>query len=303
MLVSFCSRAAEPQACISQTKKSIVDKSISNKSIIKMSSTKAAVFTSLISLCATSLTAANATELSCNDIDANHLSATYKVHHASGQQSTMTLLRNKDQVIYQRSPVSFEMWNKQEEYVRYFPEQQRSISYRKGDLRSLNMHFDFEQLNHLVSTSLISKLTQSEQAIPPIAADREHQIAALECLSANRYHGALRLSQVQLVWAEKIALPVTMDVTMEVAKDVAMDMQQANQKVSYQLTSLKALSSDDFTSLISGYRDMDFADVGDNESDPFIAKMIHQGFIQHGSSGFYDSQGNQLSGGDSGHQH
>ncbi|ABV86470.1 hypothetical protein [Shewanella pealeana] len=295
MLVSFCSRAAEPQASISQTEKSIVDKSIINKSIIKTSMTKAAFFTSLISLCATSLTAANATELSCNDIDANHLSATYKVHHASGQQSTMTLLRNKDQVIYQRSPVSFEMWNKQGEYVRYFPEQQRSISYRKGDLRSLNMHFDFEQLNHLVSTSLISKLTQSEQAIQPIAADRENQITALECLNANRYHGALHLSQVQLVWAEKIALPVTMDVTM--------DMQQANQKVSYQLTSLKALSNDDFTSLISGYRDMDFADVGDNESDPFIAKMIHQGFIQHGSSGFYDSQGNQLSGGDSGHQH
>lgn len=280
MLVSLCSRMTDYQAKSSLAKKSIG---------------KATIFTSLISLCATSLTAANATELSCNDIDANHLSATYKVHHASGQQSTMTLLRNQDQVIYQRSPVSFELWNKQGEYVRYFPKQQRSISYRKGDLRSLNMHFDFEQLNQLVSTSLISKLNKSEQANPPFAADRENQIAAPECLNANRYHGALQLSQVQLIWAEKVTLPVTMDVTM--------GMQQNNQKVSYQLVSLNALSSDDFTSLISGYRDMDFADVGDNESDPFIAKMIHQGFIQHGSSGFYDSQGNPLSGGDSGHQH
>ncbi|WP_299807946.1 hypothetical protein [uncultured Shewanella sp.] len=284
MLFSFLPQSTDVQAETSLTKKS---------------SSKVAVFTSLIMLCTTSLTAANATELDCKDIDTDHLSATYTVKHASGQQSTMTLLRNKDKVIYQRSPVSFEMWNKQGEYVRYFPNEQRSISYRKGDLLSLNMHFDFEQLNHLVSTSLIDKLTQSEQANQAFADERENQIAALGCIDTNRYQTVLHHSLLKLVWADKIALPVAMDVTM----DVAMEVEQDSNKVSYQLVALKALSNDDFTSLISGYRDMDFADVGDNESDPFIAKMIHQGFIQHGSTGFYDSQGNQLSGGESGHQH
>jgi hypothetical protein len=26
---------------------------------------------------------------------------------------------------------------------------------------------------------------------------------------------------------------------------------------------------------------MDFADIGDNEADPFVAKMIRQGFVAH----------------------
>lgn len=279
-MLSLFSQSAEPLA---ETRR------------VKKSSSKAAVFTSLIVLCTASITMVNATSLSCNDIDANHLSATYTVKHPSGQQSTMTLLRNNHQVIYQRSPVSFEMWNKQGEYVRYFPNEQRSISYRKGDLLSLNIHFDFEQLNHLVSTNVLNQLSLSEQTSQAFADERENQIAALGCIDTNRYQTALHHSQLKLVWADKIALPVAMDVTANIEQD--------SNKVSYQLVALKALSNDDFTSLISGYRDMDFADVGDNESDPFIAKMIHQGFIQHGSSGFYDSQGNQLSGGESGHQH
>ena len=41
----------------------------------------------------------------------------------------------------------------------------------------------------------------------------------------------------------------------------------------------------------------DYADVGDNESDPFLMKMIKLGFVQHGASGFYNSDGSPLSGG------
>lgn len=47
------------------------------------------------------------------------------------------------------------------------------------------------------------------------------------------------------------------------------------------------------------YQMTDYADIGDNESDPFLRKMIHLGFVKHGSSGFYDANGNKLSGGHS----
>jgi hypothetical protein len=50
----------------------------------------------------------------------------------------------------------------------------------------------------------------------------------------------------------------------------------------------------------SAYLSTDFADIGDNESDPFFRKMINLGFIEHSASGFYDSEGNSLS---SAHQH
>ena len=50
----------------------------------------------------------------------------------------------------------------------------------------------------------------------------------------------------------------------------------------------------------STYQSTDFADIGDNESDPFFRKMINLGFIEHSASGFYDSEGHSLS---SAHQH
>lgn len=46
-----------------------------------------------------------------------------------------------------------------------------------------------------------------------------------------------------------------------------------------------------------GYATTDFADVGDNESDPFLMKMIRLGFVEHGAAGFYNSDGSPLAGG------
>lgn len=43
------------------------------------------------------------------------------------------------------------------------------------------------------------------------------------------------------------------------------------------------------------YQATDFADIGDNESDPFLIKMINLGFIEHGSSGIYNTQGESMS--------
>ena len=56
--------------------------------------------------------------------------------------------------------------------------------------------------------------------------------------------------------------------------------------------------------ILMAYHATDFADIGDNEADPFFRKMINLGFIDHHASGFYDSQGNAISGNDhSSHQH
>ena len=253
---------------------------------------KAAVFSSVIycGLFAAMLVVIPSTAIaskmalaSCEQIDPAHVSATYTVTNNAGQQKTITLLRNNDQLIYQRSPVSFELWDSNGEYVRYFPAQQRSISYRKGDLLSLNMHFDFEQLNHLIPPSALQSLTQ----IKPTANNAINDV----CPANEHYQGQLGHSQFEIDWVEHLALPANMHISQD-------GMQQQ-----YQLVAIKTLSDKAFSALTANYRDLDFADVGDNESDPFIAEMIHQGFIQHGNSGFYDSQGNQLSSNSQGHQH
>jgi len=51
----------------------------------------------------------------------------------------------------------------------------------------------------------------------------------------------------------------------------------------------------------TAYKTTDFIDIGDNESDPFLRKMINLGFVSHGASGFYDADGHALEG--RGHPH
>ena len=51
-----------------------------------------------------------------------------------------------------------------------------------------------------------------------------------------------------------------------------------------------------FFKLRDAYQTTDYADIGDNESDPFLLGMINLGFIEHGASGFYNAKGQQMSG-------
>jgi hypothetical protein len=44
----------------------------------------------------------------------------------------------------------------------------------------------------------------------------------------------------------------------------------------------------------AAYQETDFADIGDNESDPFLIKMINLGFIEHSSSGVYNTNGENI---------
>jgi hypothetical protein len=50
----------------------------------------------------------------------------------------------------------------------------------------------------------------------------------------------------------------------------------------------------EFFKLRDAYQTTDYADIGDNESDPFLLGMINLGFIEHGASGFYNAKGQQI---------
>ena len=190
------------------------------------------------------------------------------------QAHQLILTRFDDTIIYQRGPVSYEAWQKNGEYIRYFPEQKRSISYRRSDLLALNIHTDIDKQFHLISPAALSQFGKGEQ----------HQEA---CFTQQRYSHTSKSQQQSLAldWISELALPASLTIT------------QGSQQLNYRLTKLTPVSQQDFNLLTSGYQDLDFADVGDSESDPFIAKMITQGFIQHGSSGFYSADGKQLEGG------
>ncbi|MCG9745664.1 hypothetical protein [Shewanella sp. Isolate8] len=190
------------------------------------------------------------------------------------QAHQLILTRFDDTIIYQRGPVSYEAWQKNGEYIRYFPEQKRSISYRRSDLLALNIHTDIDKQFHLISPAALSQFDKGEQ----------HQAT---CFTQQRYSHTSKSQRQSLAldWIDELGLPASLTIT------------QSGQQLNYRLTKLTPVSQQEFNLLTSGYQDLDFADVGDSESDPFIAKMITQGFIQHGSSGFYSADGKQLEGG------
>ncbi|WP_051472621.1 hypothetical protein [Shewanella sp. 38A_GOM-205m] len=227
--------------------------------------------------------------------------ASYQITVGSGEQAgqqQLTLTRFDDTIIYQRSPVSYEAWHKNGEYVRYFPQEKRSISYRRGDLLALNIHTDLDRQFHLISPAALSQFEKG-QSLQDSCFTRQsyslrsksHEESHEESHSHANKSGVNEPQSLQLSWISELELPAEMTIT------------QGEQRIVYRLSKLTPVSLESFKRLTSGFQDLDFADVGDSESDPFIAKMITQGFIQHGSSGFYSADGQQLEGGHHSHSH
>ena len=50
------------------------------------------------------------------------------------------------------------------------------------------------------------------------------------------------------------------------------------------------------------YISTDYADIGDDHTEPFLTQMVNLGFIEGGASDFYNAQGEALQG-EHGHQH
>ncbi|MCE9685220.1 hypothetical protein LZP73_03195 [Shewanella sp. AS16] len=237
----------------------------------------------------TSIDTQTAASQLCAPLDAEHLSARYLIKNEAGQSWQIRLLRKDHNLIVQRLAQadvqkqagqqqlqSFESWTQDGEYVRYFPREKRSITYRKGDLRALNIQYDGDSLYHLVPSKLTTELE-------PGAQSRQG------CFATQAYRGERHGASLDLAWIPALALPY------------GFSHHQGQDGLSYQLVDASPLSAAEFDAMIADYQDLDFADVGDSESDPFIAKMIHQGFIQHGGSGFYDSEGHPLDDGGHGH--
>ena len=156
---------------------------------------------------------------------------------------------------------------------RYFDAYQRGIEYAPGEIKGLGSDDDWSMKNQLVANSLLAKMT----LIKTIGSgcDRE-EIYTLKDPQQS----------ITLNW-----LP-----TYRLVKSYT-----RNAKGETSTWLLTAKSTD--TKVINAffeqhldYQTTDYADIGDNESDPFLKKMINLGFIEHGSSGMYDAQGNDIGG-------
>lgn len=108
--------------------------------------------------------------------------------------------------------------------------------------------------------------------------------------NSNTYEYSQQGVKQTLVWLKDESLPQRYTVN------------DKTKKVTWELTEISMNETElkQYFDNIGNYNSTDYSDVGDNESDPFLAKMIHLGFVEHSAGGFYDSQGNQSH---AGHNH
>ncbi|MDF1691324.1 MAG: hypothetical protein P1U47_03050 [Zhongshania sp.] len=225
---------------------------------------------------------------SAKNCDANMpVSAQYtiRIHTAKTQANTVTnmgLWRSGNSVAeqYPAKKVT-EIWERNHvntiKLNRYFDAHERGIEYAPSDIKGLRNDDDWSMKRQLIANSLLAKMTLNKKIGK--GCERE-EIYTL--------HDDTQL--ITLTW-----LP---------ASQLVKNYQR---ELNGQLTvwALTNKSSDSkmikaFFDKYLNYQTTDYADIGDSESDPFIRKMINLGFIDHGSSGIYDAQGNGIG---SSHKH
>lgn len=193
----------------------------------------------------------------------------------NGTPSTHTLQiyrsSNQAAIVYPEKNIT-ELWerarNGRLHLVHYFNQYQRGIEYQENEIKG---NHDWSLKQQLVSNSFINAMTLINTTKEGCQRTQE----------MTRSQGGVNY---HLFWLENAHLPRTFDIT------------TPRSHTRWQLTSLQhnADTITNFFTTLNTYPTTDYTDIGDNESDPFLMKMINLGFVEHGNSGFYDADGNDI---------
>jgi len=207
------------------------------------------------------------------------LSAQYQVSsdNLQGKQNAqqITLYRHKNDVAYQYNNQGIsEYWHQQAngliDLTRYFDHDKQGIEYQASEIKSKQ---SWQQINELISPKLRSKMT--------IISTRENA-----CQQEQQLQLIQGKQKIQLTWLPQLKLVKRLIIT---------SPSQVKQWQLQQLTTSPKKVADQFAQW-QQYKTTDYADVGDNEDDPFLAKMINLGFVEHAASGFYQANGQAIAG-------
>lgn len=217
------------------------------------------------------------------DINANIIEAHYIIEtesniktkaSAGNQKMQLDLVRNNNQVayVYPHNNVT-DVWvkypNNQVALNRYFEEQKRSIEYQPTELkRKVNWQTKYQ----LITPTQIKEMSFITKA-------------GSGCYQQEEYQLTKEGINVRLTWLPQLNLLKRLQVT------------QNNYSKIWRLNNVES-SLDNVNQFFANhyqYQSTDYSDIGDNESDPFLVKMINLGFIDHTPKGFYNSQGDNIS--------
>lgn len=191
--------------------------------------------------------------------------------------STLNIWRRNQQVLHERSDSDIsDIWLKHSDdllsLVRYFDRYERGIDYEPFDLRRKTTGL-WDTKWQIVPEVYLKQMTKTGEA-------------GQGCEKVEFYAYSTVKRHYLLTWSPAKRTPVSY-------------LNLSGQQLMYwelirTTTDLKTVS--DAMDKREDFDVTDFADVGDNEDDPFLLKMIRLGFIWHGS-GFYDKDGNPVTNG------
>lgn len=203
----------------------------------------------------------------------------------NGKQETseheFNLWRKGDLVVHEdgRKKIA-ELWHKLPNgfisMTRYFDTHQRAINYHSVDLNNGRGEKNWLVKYQIVSDALLQSMTLKESHGEGCLNVEHYLLSASSPDQASlsiEWYPHLRLVHAYMLTNDTQSLSWTLN---EIVHDPAIVMAQFDKW--------------------QAYDDTDYADVGDNESDPFLQKMINMGFIEHGASGVYDAGGHGLGG-------
>ena len=213
------------------------------------------------------------------DCSAAQIGATYRAtekRNNSEHSYILELWRKGKQAIhsYPESHIS-ELWqlaaNGRIGSVRYFDEHQRGIEYQPGEKLNEKENRDWSIKSQLVSDSLLQQMELLEKSGEGCERTETYiQNNAGQFMQISWLPEKKLVKEFSHISAGK-SIHWVLQSTVEDAEKIAIQMGLRDH---YQMT--------------------DFADIGDNESDPFLLGMINLGFIEHGTSGFYNAEGDDI---------
>lgn len=195
---------------------------------------------------------------------------------AAKSESQLRVYRSKNKVAYyypatQISQVWYQNPHGRTVTTRYFHEFQRAIEYGPMDPVGEQSHQMWSQIFQLVSNKTLQQMekVKSEE-------NSCHLIETYQSKTANN------------------TLTVKWDATVKMASLIVFESPTQSRKWERQSLNYEDISTQEFFRTLEQYQTTDYADIGDDHTDPFLLKMVNLGFIEKGASGFYQADGTPM---------
>lgn len=216
------------------------------------------------------------------DTQASVLKAQYNIdvsYQGETQKSvSMILWRDDNKVAHQYPQTQItESWtlvrNTLIKPTRFFDAHQRAIEYQPGESVHGHVESDWPYRNQLVSDNFLSELTKTSES-------------GSGCDLIQTFVKKSDDGNISIIWQPALKLLRSFTVS------------QGEREKHWELTSVShnSVMIDAFFEQRMDYKSTDYADIGDDHTDPFLTKMVNQGFIEAGASGFYNQHGQALDG-------